>query len=252
MPKILIVDRASREFGGLRAVDGLSFEVCTGEIVGIIGPNGAGKTTLFNLLTGIYPLSSGKIVFDGLSLLGHAGHIVTHVGIARTFQKPQLFKDLTVEQHVLVGLKSGRPRLTLAGFWSDIRKSRHCASDQVQQALSVVGLKDDKLRLAADLPYGKRRLTEIERCLASEPRLLLLDEPSAGLNEAETESLAVVLEKLVSSLKLTLIVIDHDISFLRRLCPRLLAMSNGQLICDDSTAEVLENPIVVQSYLGDG
>ncbi len=252
MPKILTVDRASREFGGLRAVDDLSFEVRTGEIVGIIGPNGAGKTTLFNLLTGIYPLSSGKIVYDGLSLQGHAGHIVTQMGIARTFQKTQLFNDLTVEQHVLVGLKSGRPRLTLAGFWSDIRESRHRASDQVQQALSVVGLKDEKSRLAAELPYGKRRLTEIARCLAAEPRLLLLDEPSAGLNEAETESLAVLLEKLVSSLKLTLIVIDHDISFLRRLCPRSIAMSNGQLICDDRTADVLKDPIVVQSYLGEG
>jgi ABC-type branched-subunit amino acid transport system ATPase component len=245
---LLDVRDVSRHFSGLRAVSGVSFQVAAGEVVGLVGPNGSGKSTLFNLITGVYAPSSGSIYFRGLDLSGKPRHEIARLGLARTFQHPRLFSSLSAEQNVVVGLEMPRKKPTL---WNLLRQlvmpwTTHAAS--AREALAAVGLADPE-RSASSLPFGQRRLLEVARRLAAAPSLLLLDEPTAGLSEAESAQLAELLEQSRRA-GLAVLVVDHRIDFIRAVCPRVLVLHHGELLASGPTAAVLTDPRVVAAYLG--
>ena len=249
---LLVLNQVSRSFGGLLAVDSVSFEIGRGAVVGLIGPNGSGKTTLLNLITSIYPLSGGTISFDGRPIADQPRWELAGRGISRTFQTPRIFSRLDVHQHVLVGLAAldkGQQRSLFASGFFGRRVDRE---DEVEEILERLDLSADHLRSAESLPYGKRRLLELARCLASRPRLLhsSMSQP-LGLNDRETEELGRVLQQLAAERQMSMLVVEHKIDFLRYLCPRLLVMTQGQLLSDGAIEEVLRRPEVIEAYLGE-
>lgn len=246
---MLSVARVSHRFGGLAVLRNVSFAVGQGERVGIVGPNGSGKTTLLNLLTGLYRPNSGRIRFLGEDLAVRHGCDIAALGIGRTFQAPRLFGSLTVEQHPLVAWPGPAQRPTLAALFrcgEDWRVWRTVA----RPVLARVGLDDLRQRLSHTLPYGRQRLLEIGRCLAREPRLLLLDEPTAGLNHDEAAEVHRLLVRENESSGVALLIVEHNLEFLRALCPRLVALDRGEVVADGATPQVLEHPQVVDGYLG--
>ena len=240
-------------FGGLRAVDELSMKIEEGGLVGLIGPNGAGKTTVFNMLTGVYRPTDGGIRLDGQNLVGKKPHDICKMGVARTFQNIRLFSNLSVLDNVKTGLHN-EITYTLAEsllHLGSYRKKERAMDGRAMELLEVFGLESVVDYKAANLPYGKQRKLEIARALATDPKLLLLDEPAAGMNPNETEELMETIELVRKKFGVTVLLIEHDMKLVSGICEYLYVLNFGRLLAEGTPAEVLSNPEVVTAYLGE-
>ena len=239
------------QFGGIIALDGVSLDVPKGQIVGIIGPNGAGKTTLFNCISRLYPVNAGEITFENQSLLGSARHRIAALGIARTFQNVALFESLSVRENVLVGAhcKTG------TGFVSDALKLKATRNNaeldhKVTNLLEFLDLTADSDRIVRDLSFGTRKRIELARAMASDPKLLMLDEPAGGLTHGEVDSLRELIGALRARFGLTVLLVEHHMQFVMRLCDSVVALNFGRHIVQGTPDQVRSHPEVIKAYLG--
>ena len=240
-------------FGGLRAVDELSMKIEKGGLVGLIGPNGAGKTTVFNLLTGVYRPTDGGIRLDGQNLVGKKPHEICKLGVARTFQNIRLFSNLTVLDNVKTGLHNEITYSLAESLFhiGSYRKKERQMDERAMELLGVFGLESVADYKAANLPYGKQRKLEIARALATDPKLLLLDEPAAGMNPNETGELMETIELVRKRFGVTVLLIEHDMKLVSGICEYLYVLNFGRLLAEGTPSEVLQNPEVVTAYLGE-
>lgn len=252
MTAVLKIDKLTKYFGGLAAVNDFSLEMEFGELVGLIGPNGAGKTTVFNLITGVYTPTSGSIEFNGKSLVGLKSYEITSMGIARTFQTIRLYGDMTVAQNVAMGsqfrVKYGLPAAILR-LPSYTREEKEIHK-KVVTLLELFGLDDRLHEQAKNLPYGEQRRLEICRALAADPQVLLLDEPAAGMNPNEVDELLKLIRWVHSEFKLTTLLIEHQMKLVMNICPRITVIDFGQIIARGTPEEIQNNPDVIEAYLG--
>ncbi len=249
---LLQVSELTKQFKGLLAVDHYQLNISSGEIVGLIGPNGAGKTTVFNLLTGIFPPSSGRIQLKGHDITGFRPDRIAKRGMARTFQNIRLFGELSALQNVLVAAqihKKYHLGSALLGTFAFGKEEKILVS-KAQRYLEALGILDIGNQLAKNLPYGMQRKLEIARALATEPQLLLLDEPAAGMNHQESAELTENIRKLRDEFNLAIILIEHDMHVVMNLCQRLQVLSYGKIIAEGTPDTIKRNPIVIEAYLG--
>ena len=249
---VLEAENLSIVFGGLHAVDDVHFSLEKEQIIGLIGPNGAGKTTVFNLLTGVYTPTTGQIKLEGQSILGKKTHQITRMGIARTFQNIRLFKDMTVLDNVRAAMNQKMKYSAVAGILSLPSYWREEAEveEKAMELLSVFHLEDHASDRAKNLPYGQQRKLEIARALAAEPKVLLLDEPAAGMNPTETAELMETIELIRSRFHIAILLIEHDMSFVMGICEHLVVLDYGRIIASGSPEEIRSNPKVIAAYLG--
>ena len=250
---MLDVKNLSISFGGLKAVDDFSITIEKGQLYGLIGPNGAGKTTIFNLLTGVYKPDGGRILLDGKDITGHKAIQINQAGIARTFQNIRLFKELSVLDNVKVGLHNHHKYSTLSGILRlpSYYKVEKEMDERAMELLKVFDLDKEFDYKASNLPYGKQRKLEIARALATEPKLLLLDEPAAGMNPNETAELMKTIRFVRDHFDMTVLLIEHDMKLVSGICERLTVLNFGHMLAEGPTSEVLSNPEFIKAYLGE-
>lgn len=249
---LLTARHICKSFGGLQALNDVSFSVPANSIYGIIGPNGAGKTTLFNVLTGFYEADSGSLGFDGRAIEKQEAHRIVEQGLARTFQNIRLFNGMTVLENVMIG-RHARSHAGIVGAVLravGTRKEERDIRERSQALLDYVGLAGLEHKTACELSYGDQRRLEIARALATEPKLIALDEPAAGMNPAETLQLQALLQKLIADHRVSILLIEHDIRFVMNLCQRILVLDHGVVIADDEPAVIRHHPGVIEAYLG--
>ena len=250
---LLEVNNLSISFGGLRAVDNFNVQIEKGELYGLIGPNGAGKTTVFNLLTGVYKPNEGIIRLDGEDITRKSTIEINHAGIARTFQNIRLFKNMPVIDNVKVGLAEHYKYSALEGMLhiGKYKKVEKEMDDEAMRLLKVFDLDGERDYLASNLPYGKQRKLEIARAMATGPKLLLLDEPAAGMNPNETKELMDTIALVRREFNMTILLIEHDMKLVSGICEKLTVLNFGRVLCQGDTKDVLNNPEVITAYLGE-
>jgi branched-chain amino acid transport system ATP-binding protein len=249
---LLSARNISVRFGGVLAVNDVSFDVKRGEVFTLIGPNGAGKTTVFNLISRFYQPTSGSIEFEGNELTRQPPHRIAGLGIARTFQNIELFEHATVLHNLLIGTHTHRQ----TGFWSDVlftpraRRAEIAAREKVERVIDLLDLQHHRDLMVAGLPYGVRKVVELARALCTEPKLLLLDEPSSGLNVEETEDMAFWIADIKNELAITVLMVEHDMTLVSKVSDRVLAMNQGEVLAMGTPREVQTHPGVIEAYLG--
>lgn len=253
MAELLKVDNVSMVFGGLRAVSNLSMHIDEGELIGLIGPNGAGKTTAFNMITGVYTPTEGKVYFNGQQSSGKKSYQVTQMGMARTFQNIRLFSELSVIDNVKIAYNM---HVTYNLADAIVRDGKYLSEEEfiTQKALDLLKifhLEEEAHEVAKNLPYGKQRRLEIARALATEPKLLLLDEPAAGMNPQETKELMEMIRWIRKEFNLSILLIEHDMGLVMGVCERIYALEYGMKIAEGTPDEIKQNARVIEAYLGE-
>ena len=251
---VLKTENLGISFGGLKAVQDLNLEIKKGQIYGLVGPNGAGKTTVFNMITGVYKPTTGKFWLEGENLTGKSQESINHKGIARTFQNIRLFNNMSVIRNVMVGLHN-QPEFKCGVFSSIFRLPAHFKTERAMRArakeiLRIVGLEEERNNLSYNLPYGKQRKLEIARALATNPKLLCLDEPAAGMNPHETEDLMNIVRRIRDEYDITILLIEHDMKFVSGLCDEITVLNFGTVLAQGTPEVALNDPEVVRAYIG--
>lgn len=249
---LLEIKELTKNFGGLAAVSNVNMELGENQLVGLIGPNGAGKTTLFNLITGVYEPSEGDVLLNNQRLNGKKPYTIADLGLSRTFQNIRLFKDLTVMENVLIAMNSKNKEsflssvLRLPSFY----KKEALLEEEALRLLAIFGLEKKAQNLAKNLPYGEQRRLEIVRALATNPKILFLDEPAAGMNPQETADLTELIRKIQAEFKITILLIEHDMSLVMDVCERIYVLEYGRVLAEGTPEEIKGNPAVIKAYLG--
>lgn len=251
---ILKTENLGISFGGLKAAQDVNIEIRKKQLYGLVGPNGAGKTTIFNILTGVYQPTTGKFYLDGEDLTGKGQEFINHKGIARTFQNIRLFNNMTVINNVMVGLHN-LPEFKCNFFEAIFRLPRYfkvekAMRDRAKELLRIFNLEEERNNLACNLPYGKQRKLEIARALATNPKLLLLDEPAAGMNPNETEDLVKTVKYIRDNFDMTILLIEHDMKFVAGLCDEITVLNFGTVLAQGETKTALNDPEVIKAYIG--
>ena len=253
MSKVLSVKNLGINFGGLRAVEGFDMEIGSNDLVGLIGPNGAGKTTVFNMLTGVYVPTEGEIILNGKNIIRKKPEQIVRLGIARTFQNIRLFKGMSVIENVMVAanlhMKYSIPEamFRVGGYWKEEKE----AEDRAMEILKVMKLEEYAYTLADNLPYGQQRRLEIARALATSPKLLLLDEPAAGMNPTETQELMEIIRFVRDEFNIAVLLIEHDMSLVLGICEDITVIDYGRIIARGTPDEIVNDKKVITAYLGD-
>ncbi len=256
MPDIILETKnLGISFGGLKAVEDVNLQIHAKQIYGLVGPNGAGKTTVFNLLTGVYQPTCGTFFLEGEDLTGKTQETINHKGIARTFQNIRLFNNMSVIRNVLVGLHN-QPEFRCSPLASMLRLPKHFDMEdrmrqRAKEILRIFGLEEMRNQLSCNLPYGQQRKLEIARAMATEPNLLLLDEPAAGMNPNETQALMDMIRFVQSHFHMTILLIEHDMRLVSGICEELTVLNFGEVLAQGKTADVLHDPQVITAYLGE-